>query len=298
MSSPMFSSRRHHYDPVARAMGGGALLVALLALVFAMSGLSQAQQPEPAHATATKKPPAKKKASSKKKSTKKKVAPLPGPSKTPKKYGILRLNSKKRYPASVIPKVAAAKAADTLGGATKGDLGMNCPATAVDLGSWCLDASTYPVPTDDLGKNDFLYASKACVEAGGYLPSAAQLVGAAAHAKLSGTIDDSQLSASTDIDATDGLMDQREMTSTLVTTLSGADAAGNEGPTPGSTGDPKQGQPNPVPVAADPLPDSLQYVTVYDNHDHGGFGGSEPVGKAERFRCGYDKTQGAAVSES
>jgi hypothetical protein len=53
-----------------------------------------------------------------------------------------------------------------------------------------------------------------------------------------------------------------------------------------------------VPLPADPAPESLQYVTVYDNHDKGGFAGSEPVSKAETFRCGFNKAQGVNLDEN
>ncbi len=53
------------------------------------------------------------------------------------------------------------------------------------------------------------------------------------------------------------------MSSTLVTTEAGSAAAGFEGVSEGATGDPRQGQANPIPLPANPLPESLQYVTVY-----------------------------------
>ena len=84
------------------------------------------------------------------------------------------------------------------------------------------------------------------------------------------------------------------MSGTLVTTAAGSSAAGSEGVTDGSTGDPKQGEPNPTPFPANPAPETLQYVTVYDNHDHGGFAGSKPVTSPENFRCSFDKVPGAA----
>ena len=37
------------------------------------------------------------------------------------------------------------------------------------------------------------------------------------------------------------------------------------------------------------MPQSLQYVTVYDNGDSGGFAGSKPVSAPESFRCGFMK---------
>jgi hypothetical protein len=61
----------------------------------------------------------------------------------------------------------------------------------------------------------------------------------------------------------------------------------------GATGNPRQGQANPVPLPANPVPESLQYVTVYSNGQNGGFAGSEPVANAENFRCAYNKTPGA-----
>lgn len=78
---------------------------------------------------------------------------------------------------------------------------------------------------------------------GGYLPTAAQPIGAAARVKLSSTIDDSQLTAAIDLDATDGLKDRREMSATLVTTQAGSSAAGSQGVSDGSKGDPSRGSP-------------------------------------------------------
>lgn len=274
-------------DPVARVLAGGALVTALAALVFAMTGLSQAR-PEPAANPAA--------AKTAKKAPKKKAA-LPGPSRTPRKYGILRLNAKKQFPAGAIPTVAMAKEAQSLDGASREDLALSCPQDTVDLGTWCLLSSTFPVPPEDVGKNDFLYAARQCVAMGGYLPSAAQLVGAAGRVKLAGTIDDSPLSAATDLDVTDGLKDQREMSGSLFTVTAGSSAAGSEGVTAGSRGDPKQGESDPVPAPADPLPDTLDYVTVFDNHDAGGFAGGKAVGTPERFRCAFDKAQGAVAAE-
>jgi hypothetical protein len=101
------------------------------------------------------------------------------------------------------------------------------------------------------------------------------------------------LTAAIPLDPTRGLKDQREMSSTLVTTEAGSEAAGSEGVSEGATGNPRQGQSNPVPLPANPLPETLQYVTVYDNHNLGGFAGSEPVLSPESFRCAYDKSPGA-----
>ena len=60
---------------------------------------------------------------------------------------------------------------------------------------------------------------------------------------------------------------------------------------------PVTGEPDPVPLPANPTPQSLQYVTVYDNHDKGGFAGSKPVSAPETFRCGFIKAQGQSATE-
>ena len=83
------------------------------------------------------------------------------------------------------------------------------------------------------------------------------------------------------------------MSSTLVTTEAGSAAAGSEGVSEGATGNPRQGQANPIPLPANPIPESLQYVTVYNNGQKGGFAGSEPVASPENFRCAFNKTPGA-----
>jgi hypothetical protein len=251
-----------------RHAGSAALVVALFALVLSVTGVADAAR------TAAVKFVTK-----------------------PKAHAVLKLDGKGRFPAKAIPKVASAKNADKLGGKTAADLTATCDAQTVDLGSWCLQAAPYPLPNEDIGSNDFFYASKACVEAGGFLPSADQLIGAADRVKLASTIDDVVVNSSPDVDPTDGLKDRREMSSTLITTQAGSSAAGSEGVTQGSRGDPKAGEPDPVPLPANPAPQSLQYVTVYDNHDKGGFAGSKPLSATETFRCGFMKVQGQAASE-
>jgi hypothetical protein len=249
-----------------RVAGIAALLVALLALVLSTTSLAGAAKHKP--------------------------KPKPG--------AIVRLGKGHKIPAKYLPTVGHAKLADRLGSnrATADDLTGSCAPTTVDLGSWCLDASTFPIPDKDVGRNNYFYATQACVENGGWLPTAAQLVGAAQHVKLSSTIDDKQISALIDIDATDGLKDRREMSATLVTTAAGASAAGSEGVTAGSRGDPKQGEPDPVPLPANPAPETLQYVTVYDNHDKGGLAGSQPISQPQSFRCAYGKVEGASSKGS
>lgn len=241
-------------DPLPRLFSSAALLVALIALVFSMGGLAPAKKGQAG------------------------------------KVVVLGRNGK--IPARYLPTVPSARNAQKLGGATRDKLAVNCPIpNAVDLGTWCLESGLYPVPPKDVGRNDYLYATQACVKAGGWLPSAAQLIGAAPRAKLQSTIDDSILTSGAEEfpDAKNGIKDKREMSADLTTTASGSRAAGSEGVTVGSKGSGNLGEPDPVPMPADPLPETLNYVTVYDNHNHGGFAGGAPVGRAENFRCAYAK---------
>lgn len=203
---------------------------------------------------------------------------LPGPSLKPKKFGILRLDKRKKFPASVLP----AKVFD------------RCSPETVRIGTVCMMTNPYPLEKGEIGKNDYFFATQKCAELGGYLPTAAQLIGAAPYVKLAGRVDDNEVTASTDVDPTDGLKDRREMSATLTTTASGGRAAGSQGISDISRGDPKAGEPDPVPIPADPAPETLQYITVYDNADHGGFAGGRPVGQPENFRCAFNKAQGRA----
>jgi hypothetical protein len=204
--------------------------------------------------------------------------------------GVLLLGRNRKFPASAIPTV---NNASHVGGKTAEQLAGTCPPQTVDLGTWCLDTAPYPLTNAQLGKNNYIWASKACEAEGGWLPTAAQLLGAADRVKLESTIHDSPLTATVPLDATRGLLDQREMSSTLVTTEAGSAAAGSEGVSEGAKGNPRQGQPNPVPLPSNPLPESLQYVTVYSNGQQGGFAGSEPVRMPENFRCAFNKAPGA-----
>ncbi|MEV4418352.1 hypothetical protein AB0L40_00070 [Patulibacter sp. NPDC049589] len=292
--------------------GPAALVVSVLALGIAISGVAQSAPAPPVRAASA--PAALTKASSAKTTAKKKAkkqakktsARTPAASQKVKAYGLLRLDKHGRFPTKAIPTVARAKLADRatratlLGGKTVAQIQGSCAPTTVDLGTWCLDAAVQAVPPADLGKNDFAYATQRCIDLGGYLPDAAQLIGAADEVRLSSTVDDSPTSALiSDPERTDrGLKDLREMSSTLVTTAAGSDSAGSEGVSAGATGDPHLGQPNPAPQPANPFPETLQYVTVYDNHDKGGFAGSAPVGQAERFRCAYDRLPGASDKDA
>jgi hypothetical protein len=246
-----------------------AMVVALIALVFSTTGLADAAR----HAA---------------------LAAIDGHplSSTPHAGGLLVLGRNRKFPAAAIPTV---KDASHLDGKTAAELVGNCPPDTVNLGTWCLESAPYPLTKADDGKNDFIWASKACEAAGGWLPSASQLLGAAARVKLESTIHDSPLTSTIDLDPTRGLKDEREMSSTLVTTEAGSAASGSEGVSEGATGDPRQGQANPIPLQANPLPESLQYVTVYSNHQQGGFAGSQPVFEPQNFRCAYGLAANALV---
>jgi hypothetical protein len=248
------------------------LSISLLSLLFSMSGFAGASaHTSRAHA---------------------KVATLDGHriSSTPYAGGLLLLSSAKRFPASALPTVKNAK---ELSGRTLADLTLSCGPQTVDLGTWCLEASAYSVPNADQGKNNFFWASQACVAAGGWLPSAAQLIGAAKRVRLESTLTDSPTTAIIDEEPADGLKDQREMSSTLVTTAAGSSASGSEGVSEKATGDPETSEPNPTPEPAVPEPETLQYVTVYSNGTNGGFAGSQPVSQPQTFRCAYAEMPGA-----
>lgn len=212
--------------------------------------------------------------------------PLPG--------GLLLLGGNRKFPLAAIPTV---KDASELGGKKLEEIEPSCPPDTVNLGTWCLETSPYPLTNQELGLNNFFWASQTCVEAGGYLPSAAQLIGAAKRVKLDGTIHENRDTATIDEDPTVGLKDQREMSSTLVTTVAGPEAAGSEGVSVGSTGNPRTGEPNPLPEPANPAPATLQYVTVYSDETKGGFAGSEPVSEPQNFRCAYNKLPGGNSAE-
>lgn len=170
---------------------------------------------------------------------------------------------------------------------------LYCPvATAVDIGTWCIDMNSQPVPAAAAGTNNYFYAAQTCAKAGGWLPSAAQLIGAAPMIRLQSTVDDDPTTSAVEEfqNSKTGFKDKREMSSDLFTTTAGSDAAGSEGVTEGSQGSTAIGEPSPTPAPANPSPSTLDYVTVYDNHNQGGFAGGESVGTAESFRCAYGLT--------
>jgi hypothetical protein len=249
-----------------RATSGAALAVALVALVLSATGVAQ---------SATKK-------------VKSALRP----------HAVLRLDSHAKVPVKALPKVRSAVNADTLQGKKLSDLTPGCGPDSIDVGTWCLMSAVYPVANDEVGKNDYLWASQKCEALGGWLPTAAQLVGAASRARLNSTINDNATTAAVDEYPGDGLKDKREMSATLVTTAAGSSSAGSQGVSEGSKGNPGPGEPDPVPAPADPTPSTLQYVTVYDNGNKGGFAGSKPVSQPEDFRCAFAKSPGAGNKSS
>jgi hypothetical protein len=257
---------------ISRHAGTAALAISILALLASTTGLADAARRAV-------------------------LATIDGHRLSAKPYpnGILVLGKNKKFAASAIPTV---RNSQELGGKKLTALEPSCPGTTVNIGTWCLMTSPYPLTNAQAGQNNYFWASQACVKLGGYLPSAAQLIGAAARVKLESTIHDAQLTATIQLDPSVGLHDQREMSSTLVTTAAGSDAAGSEGVSVGSTGDPRTGEPNSVPLPAVPAPSTLQYVTVYSNGTKGGFAGSEPVSQPENFRCAFNEKPGANSAEN
>jgi hypothetical protein len=244
-----------------------AMIIALIALVFSTTGLADAARRAV-------------------------VAAVDGHPLTTKPHpgAVLLLGKNGKFPESAIPTVHNATKVD---GKTPEQIAGTCPALTVDVGTWCLDSAPYPLTKADTGLNNFMWASKACDAEGGWLPSASELIGAAAQVKLEGRPSESQDTATVNLDPSRGLKAEREMSSTLVTTEAGSSAAGFEGVEADEVGNPRQGQANPTPLPANPLPESLQYVTVFSNDQHGGFAGSQPISEPENFRCAFNPTPGA-----
>jgi hypothetical protein len=263
----MSQPRRRLGAALKRSLPSPAMIVALVALASSMTGMADAARNAVINAVAGHVISA-----------------------TPHAGGLLLLGKNRKFPATAIPTV---RNAARVGGRTAEELAGTCPPASVDLGTWCLDTAPYPLTNADAGKNNYIWASTACEAEGGWLPSASQLLGAANRVKLESTIHDSPLTATINLDPSRGLKDEREMSSTLVTTEAGSAAAGFEGVSEGATGSARQGQPNPTPLPANPLPASLQYVDVYSNGQKGGFAGSQPVAEPQNFRCAFNKAPGA-----
>jgi hypothetical protein len=275
---PILRPPANRRDPVPRLFSAATLGISILALVFSMTGLAAAatgapsgRKPTSSSGTASKEAPAKKQAAA----TKQREAARK------KREAAKAQKAAKKKTAALEKQIAS--------------LELQCPVSgAIDMGSYCLEGTTYKVPTSETGQNDYMWATRKCTEEGGWLPTAAELIGAANKVSLKSTIDDSPATSATSEvpEAANGIKDEREMTADLFTTAAGASAAGSEGVTAGAKGVGTIGEPDPVPMPANPVPNTLDYITVYDNHDAGGFAGGVAVGKPEPFRCAYAKAQG------
>ena len=146
-------------------MPSPAMVVALIALVLSTTGLADAARRAVVSSIAG--------------------HPL---STKPHPHGLLLLGKNGKFPAAAIPTV---RNATKVGGKTAEQIAGSCPPATVDLGSWCLDTAPYPLTNAQVGKNNYVWASKACEAEGGWLPTAAQLIGAADRVKLESTIHDS-----------------------------------------------------------------------------------------------------------
>src|ERR1700740_287989 len=82
--------------------------------------------------------------------------------------GLLLLGKNREVTAAAIPTV---KNSDEVDGMNVDAL-SSCPGPTVDLGTWCLDTSPYPLTNAQVGENNWFWASQKCVEQGGFLPSA------------------------------------------------------------------------------------------------------------------------------
>jgi hypothetical protein len=80
---------------------------------------------------------------------------LPGASLKPRKFGILRLDRKRKFPASVLPR----------------NVFDHCSPETVKIGTVCMMTNPYPLEKDDIGRNDFFFATQKCAQLGGYLPT-------------------------------------------------------------------------------------------------------------------------------
>ena len=136
-----------HRQPSSRVIAWAALTTSVIALIVSASGSAGAA-----------------------KHTRRASGPRAGQ--------VVKLGKGAKIPASLLPIVAHARNADRVGGQSAASLSPSCSPTTVDLGTWCLMSAPYPLTNDQLGKNNYFFASQACVAIGGYLPTAGQLIGA------------------------------------------------------------------------------------------------------------------------
>ena len=81
----------------------------------------------------------------------------------PRLGAVVRLGPGGKIPARYLPTVSQAKNARKLSGHTAAQLTGSCAPTTVDLGTWCLMSAPYPLTNDQVGKNDYFFATQACV---------------------------------------------------------------------------------------------------------------------------------------
>ena len=212
-----------------RSLAMAALVISVVALVFSMTGVSEAVRKRA----------------------------FPGASTKPQPYGVLRLNKHRKFPAARDPEGAPrAQRADRLGGKRAEDLTRDCAPEHGRLRHLVPDEralrrsrTTRSARTTTSSRRRSASSSAATCR------PPAQLIGAAPRVKLASTIDDSQLSASIDLDPTDGMKDRREMSATLSRPSRPARARRARRASPRARkGDPEQGEPDPVPLPANPQP--------------------------------------------
>ena len=75
----------------------------------------------------------------------------------PRAGAILLLGKNGKFPAAAIPKVHEAS---RVGGKTVTQLEGTCPPDTVDVGTYCMESAPFPLTKEDLGKNNFIFASK------------------------------------------------------------------------------------------------------------------------------------------
>ena len=80
---------------------------------------------------------------------------------SPHAGAILLLGHNRKFPASAIPTV---NNASRVAGKTPTELDGTCPPDTVDLGTWCMESAPYPLTKEQLGKNNFIFASKSLRE--------------------------------------------------------------------------------------------------------------------------------------
>jgi len=119
-----------------RRLPSPALIISLIALLFSTTGLADAAR----HTV---------------------LSSIAGHtvSNRPHANGLLVLGRNGKFPAAAIPTV---RNASHVGGKTAEQLAGSCPPPTVDLGTWCLDTAPYPLTNAQAGKNNYVFAAKAC----------------------------------------------------------------------------------------------------------------------------------------